>query len=113
MRLSIIDRIIILKSVLPESGTISDLKLIRSVKDKIKFEEEEYSKFKISVPSANVIQIDEVTDDMKVRDGYYSFTAEEVELLKRYARMQDEYGHVTEDSLDTVEMLIEYSTQEE
>ena len=50
---------------------------------------------------------------MKVRDGYYSFTAEEVELLKRYARMQDEYGHVTEDSLDTVEMLIEYSTQEE
>lgn len=112
MKLSIIDRIIILKSVLPESGTIADLKLMRSIRSKINFTNEEYSEFKISVPSYGVIQIDEVTEDMQSRVMEYSITSEEATLLKRYANIQDQNGWVTESSLDTIEMLLDYSTED-
>lgn len=112
MKLSIIDRIIIIKSVLPESGTIKDLKLIKSIKSKIEFTNEEYSKFKIFVPSVGVIQIDEVTEDMQARVMEYSITSEEATLLKRYASIQDQNGWVTESSLDTIEMLLDYSTED-
>lgn len=112
MKLSIIDRIIILKSILPETGTITDLKLMKSIKSKISFTDEEYSKFKISVPSYGIIQIDEVTEDMQTRVMEYSITSEEATLLKRYASVQDQNGWVTESSLDTIEMLLDYSTED-
>lgn len=112
MKLSIIDRIIILKSILPETGSISDLKLMLSIKNKIQFTEEEYSKFKISTPSYGIIQIDEVTEDMQARVMEYSITSEEATLLKRYASIQDQNGWVTESSLDTIEMLLDYSTED-
>lgn len=112
MKLSIIDRIIILKSILPVSGTIKDLKLIKSIKSKIEFTNDEYSKFKISIPSAGMMQIDEVTSDMQKRDTYYNFTDDEIEIMVRYAVSQDTNGWVTESSLDTIEMLLDYSTED-
>lgn len=112
MKLSIIDRIIIIKSILPDAGTIKDLKLIRSIKNKIGFTNEEYNKFKISIPSAGMMQIDEVTQDMQKRDTYYNFSDDEIEIMVRYAESQDVNGWVTESSIDTIEMLLDYSTED-
>ena len=42
----------------------------------------------------------------------YSITSEEATLLKRYASVQDQNGWVTESSLDTIEMLLDYSTED-
>lgn len=112
MRLSIVDRIIILNSILPETGTIKALKIIKSIRNKIDFSTEEYNSFKLTVPYRGMIQIDEVTEDMKKRDTYYNFTDEEIKTLSDCASIQDQNGWVTESSLDTIEMLLDYSTED-
>lgn len=107
MKLSIVDRIIIEQSVLPPTGTINDIKKIISIKDKIKFTEEEQSSFNISIPSAGMIQINNVTEDMKARSIDYDFTEDEIKLLSECASIQDISGWVTPSSLETIDMLIQ------
>lgn len=106
MKLSIIDRIIIEQSILPATGTIDKVKKIISIKNKIKFTEEEQSSFNISIPSAGMIQINNVTEDMKIRNIDYDFTEDEIKLLSECASIQNVNGWVTPSSLDTIEMLI-------
>lgn len=106
MYLSLIDRIIIENSLLPETGTIEQVKLNISIKNKIKLTEEESSKLSISVPSAGMLQINNITDDMKSRTIDYEFTEQEIKLLSESALRQDINGWVTPSSLDTIEMLI-------
>lgn len=106
MKLSIVDRIIIEQSILPPTGTIDRVKKTISIKNKIKFTEEEQSSFNISIPSAGMIQINNVTEDMKTRDIDYDFTEDEIKLLSECASIQDMNGWVTPSSLDTIEMLI-------
>ena len=50
MKLSVIDRIIVIKSLLPETGTIEQIKLILSIKKKIGFSNQELNEFRIFEP---------------------------------------------------------------
>lgn len=106
MKLSIVDRIIISNSLLPETGTIEQIKLNISIKNKIKLTEEESSMLSISIPSAGMLQINNVTDEMKNRAIDYELTEQEIKLLNEAALRQDVNGWVTPSSLDTIEMLI-------
>ena len=112
MKLSTIDRIIITKSLLPETGSIDDIKKKISIKNKIGFTEEEYEKFNITIPSVNMLQIDHITDDMLVRNLEYEISIDELTFLKKLAKLYSDNGWVMESSLDTIEMLLNYIIEE-
>lgn len=109
MRLSLIDRVIIINSILPTTGTIDQVRSIISIKNKLVLTEEENNSLMISVPSNNIIQIDNVTENMRLRDENYNLTLEEIELLKIFSQSVNSNGWVTESSLDTIEYIINYS----
>ena len=109
MKLSTTDKIIITKSLIPESGTIEDVKLMISIKNKLLITNEELAIAKISIPSANMLQLNNITAEMQERNIEYDLTASEIEFLKRHATNCSLNGWVTEFSLDTIEMLINYT----
>lgn len=111
MKLSIIDRIIIIKSLLPEIGTIEQIKLILSIKKKIGFSNEELESYKIFEPYKGMLEIPEVTSNMLERSYDYDLLFDEIRLLKIFAESANGNGWVTASSLDTIEMLINYKTE--
>lgn len=112
MDLSILDRMIIIKSILPESGTIDEIKLIISIKNKIKLTEEEWDSIKISKTYGNIVEISNITDDLIKRDSYYNLIEEEIIFLKKLTSNYNANGWVTETSLSTVEYILNYSTND-
>lgn len=112
MKLSLVDRVIIINSILPNTGTIEQIRTILSIKNKIKLTEQENASLKITVPYNNIIQIDNITDTMLLRDTVYSFSVAEIELLKLFSNSINSNGWVTESSLSTVEYLINYTIEE-
>ena len=102
MKLSLVDRVIIINSILPTTGTIEQIRTILSIKSKIK----------ITVPYNNIVQIDNITDTMLLRDTVYNFSVAEIELLKLFSNSINSNGWVTESSLSTVEYLINYTIEE-
>lgn len=111
MQLSIIDRIIILNSILPQTGTIEQLKTIRSIKSKINISAEDQSKFNIRFDYANMISVDINDPAILIKDMSFEFSSDELALIKLFSQALDNNGHVTESSLDTVEMLINYTEE--
>lgn len=111
MKLSVIDRIIVIKSLLPETGTIEQIKLILSIKKKIGFSNQELNEFRIFEPYKGVLEIPDVTTEMLERSSEYDLTVQENELLKYFAQSCNNNGWVTASSLDTIEMLINYKSE--
>lgn len=112
MKLSVLDRIIIVKSLLPETGTIEQIKLIMSLKDKLGFSNEELKVFNISVPSRGILEISNITLEMKERTGSYDITIQELEMLRQFSNSFNVNGWITEHSLDTIEYLLNYTLEE-
>lgn len=112
MKLSLVDRVIILNSILPSTGTIEQIKTIVLIKSKIKLTEQENESLEITVPYSNVIQIDNITEDMKFRNYIYNLSVAEIELLKTFSKSVNSNGWVTESSLDTIEYIINYTIEE-
>lgn len=112
MKLSIIDRIVIIKSLLPESGTIDKLKLIISLKNKVGFTNEELDAFQIFEPYKGMLELPNVTPEMYNRDVEYDITLQEIELLKELANGLNLNGWVTISSLDTIEYILNYMLEE-
>ena len=112
MKLSLVDRVIIINSILPTTGTIEQIRTILSIKSKIKLTEQENASLKITVPYNNIVQIDNTTDTMLLRDMVYNFSVAEIELLKLFSNSINSNGWVTESSLSTVEYLINYTIEE-
>lgn len=109
MKLSVIDRLIITQSLLPETGTIEAIKLIIALKNKLVFSQEELLNFKISKPYNNIIEIADVTDDMIVREINFPLTEGEIIFLKNLSTNCSNNGWVTISSLETIEMLLNYN----
>lgn len=109
MKLSVIDRIIITQSLLPETGTIEAIKLIISLKSKLEINGEEMSILKISKPYNNIIEIADVTEDMIVREIDFLLTEGEIIFLKNLSTNCSNNGWVTISSLETIEMLLNYN----
>lgn len=108
MRLSIIDRIIIIKSLLPETGTLEQIKTIVSIKNKLKLLPTELNDLNINYDYKDLITIDNISDFCYVRDESYNLTLSEISLIKMFAQLSNENGRVTESSLDTIEYLVNY-----
>ncbi|WP_270633845.1 hypothetical protein [Parabacteroides goldsteinii] len=106
MELSVLDRVIITKALLPETGTIEQIKLVISLKNKIGFSREELQSLRITSPAKGVIELPHLTEDMKNRVIQYFITPEELELLKLFANAFNQNGWVTPTSLDTIEYLL-------
>lgn len=106
MKLSILDRVIIINSLLPASGTIETIKLIISIKNKIALSIEEIAKCKITNSASNMLKFEEITDELVTRDKDYEFTEKEVEFLKKVTANYSGNGWVTETSLFTVEYIL-------
>ena len=111
MKLSVIDRIIIIQSLLPEKGTIEQIKLTLSIKNKIGFLSEELEAFRIFEPYKGMLEIPDVTTEMLERNKEYDLTAQEIEILGVFAQSCNNNGWVTASSLDTIEMLINYKSE--
>ena len=111
MKLSVIDRIIIVKSLLPETGTIEQVKLIVSIKSKIGFSDEEINSFNIFEPYKGVLEMPNVTLEMKERSSEFDITIQELELLKMLANNCNLNGWVTTSSLDTIEYILNYTLE--
>lgn len=107
MKLSVIDRLIITQSLLPESGTTSVIKLIISIRRKLGFSQEELDAFEITKPYNNILQINNVTDEMLLREIDYPLTSDEIALLNQLAVNNNANGWVTVSSLDIIEMLMD------
>lgn len=112
MKLSILDRIIIMESILPETGTIEQIRLKASIKNKIKLSEEESKTVKPIRNQYNFVTIEGLSSNETIRSIDFSFTLEELELLKVFANSVNDNGWVTESSLDTIEYIINYISQE-
>lgn len=111
MKLSIIDRVIIVKSLLPATGTIEQVKLIASIRQKLDFTEQQYQEFKIFEPYKGVLEIPNVTSNMVERILEYNLSIQEFEFLKLAAQNCNNNGWVTESSLNTVEYLLNYTLE--
>ena len=111
MKLSIVDRIIIDQSILPEAGTIEAIKTIISIRKKLAFNQAEMMGLSISKPYGNIVQIDKVTPEMVVRETDYPLAENEIIFLKNMSKNCNENGWVTMDSLDTIEMILNYNEQ--
>lgn len=111
MKLSVVDRVIIAQSLLPETGTIEAIKTIISIRKKLEFGPVEMESLSISKPYNNIVQINNVTPAMVVREQDYPFTDGEILFLKNMARNCSENGWVTVASLDTIEMILNYSIE--
>lgn len=111
MKLSIIDRIIIIKSLLPETGTIEKIKLIISLKNKVGFSQDELQSFNIFEPYKGILEIPNVTLEMTERSIDFDITMQEAQLLKDLANNSNNNGWVTESSLDTVEYILNYTLE--
>lgn len=109
MELNLLDRIIILNSLLPETGTIDEIKLMISIKNKLQLTEEEMQLAKINHDSYNIMTVD--FDDKSILLNYmnYDLTLEELSLLSNLADNVNKNGYVTVSSLNTVEKLINYT----
>lgn len=112
MKLSLIDRVIILKSILPQSGTMEQIKNMISIKSKIALTNLETSSLKILEPYNNMIEIENITEEMLIRSTDYKFELIELEDLKKYCSNMNSNGWVTESSLDTIEYIINYTIEE-
>ena len=106
MKLSILDRVIIINSLLPASGTVETIKLIISIKEKIALSIDELSKCKVTSSASNMLTFEEITTEMVTRDKEYTFTDKELEFLKLVTSNYSGNGWVTETSLSTVEYLL-------
>ena len=112
MKFSLIDRVIILESILPLTGTIEQIKIVSSIKTKIKLSEEEDTSLHIIKPYSNIVQIDNITSNMLERNTDYLLSEDELNLLKMFTKSVDENGWVTESSLSTVEYILNYNIEE-
>lgn len=111
MNLSILDRIIILNSILPPTGTIEQIKTIRSIKSKLNISETDKSKFNVRFDYANMISVDINDQSILIKDQSFDLTNDELTLIKLFAEATDRNGWITESSLDTIEMLINYTVE--
>lgn len=111
MKLSVIDRIIITKSLLPATGTIEQIKTILSLKTKIGFSKEELDTFLIDEPYKGILEINNITTEMANRTDEFGITIQELDLLKIFAESLNVNGWVTESSLDTVEYILKYTIE--
>ena len=92
MNLSIVDRLIIVNSMLPETGTIQDIKVILSLKNKIGFTQTEMDQFSIFKPYNNIVEINNITSEMSIRSTNYDLTEDEINMLKRVCEMANTNG---------------------
>lgn len=106
MKLSSIDTIIILNSLLPVTGSVDQIKLIISIKTKLNNSNKAIS---IVRDQQNMLVINDITEDMYIRDTNYIITLDELNLLKVLANNCNRNGWVTENSLDTIEYIINYT----
>lgn len=111
MELSIVDRIIIVKSLLPETGTIEQIKLIIALKNKLGFSESEMNELAISNPSRGILEISNVIPEMNERNSSYNITIEELNLMKQFANAFNINGWITETSLNTIEYILNYTLE--
>lgn len=109
MKLSLVDKIIIVKSLLPETGSIEGIKLILSIKNKLNLTSDELAAVNLNTPSVGMLQLNNVTEEMQQRNTEYKLSSEEWSFLKTLANNCSLNGWVTEFSLDTIEMLINYT----
>lgn len=109
MKLSIVDRIVIAQSILPETGTIDAIKTIISIRKKLEFNQAEMMNLSISKPYNNIVQINNVTEEMTIRETDYPLTEGEIIFLKNMSKNCSDNGWVTVASLDTIEMILNYN----
>lgn len=109
MKLSVLDRVIIAQSLLPETGTIEAIKTIISIRKKLEFNPAEMETLSISKPYNNIVQINDVTPEMIVRDADYPLTDSEILFLKTVSKNCSDNGWVTVASLDPIEMILNYN----
>lgn len=112
MKLSDIDRLIILYALLPQTGTVEQIKLIRSLKNKLQFSEEDLKSYDIRINDRNIISISNIGSSNSNRDISYDISLDEIEFLKLLATGNDANGWVTESSINTIEYLINYTIEE-
>lgn len=106
MKLSIIDRTIIYYSMLPEIGTIENLKLMRGIKSKIVLTAEEENMIEMNKDYSNMVSINVIDILALERDIDIPFTIEEIAFLNNMANNLNTAGRVTEYSLDTIELFL-------
>lgn len=111
MKLSIIDRIIIVRSLLPETGNLEQIKLMISIKQKIGFTSDEMDSFGIFEPYKGILEIPNATLEMTERTVDFDITIQELQLLKIFAENCNVNGWITESSLSTIEYILNYTLE--
>ena len=104
MKLSVVDRIIIILGLLPPNGSIEDMLKNKSIKEKIKLEEEGMG-IVLDSDNNNNIMLKYISDKAKTHYVDIEFSNEEREYLKNCANRINKTRGVTETNLDTILML--------
>ena len=105
MKLSVVDRIIIILGLLPPNGSIEDMLKNKSIKEKIKLtKEEEGMGIVLDSDNNNNIMLKYISDKAKTHVDI-EFSNEEREYLKNCANRINKTRGVTETNLDTILML--------
>lgn len=106
MKLSVVDRIIIILGLLPPNGSIEDMLKNKSIKEKIKLtKEEEGMGIVLDSDNNNNIMLKYISDKVKTHYVDIEFSNEEREYLKNCANRINKTRGVTETNLDTILML--------
>lgn len=105
MKLSVVDRIIIILGLLPPNGSIEDMLKNKSIKEKIKLTKEEGMGIVLDSDNNNNIMLKYISDKAKTHYVDIEFSNEEREYLKNCANRINKIRGVTETNLDTILML--------
>ena len=106
MKLSVVDRIIIILGLLPPNGSIEDMLKNKSIKEKIKLtKEEEGMGIVLDSANNNNIMLKYISDKAKTHYVDIEFSNEEREYLKNCANRINKTRGVTVTTLDTILML--------
>ena len=106
MKLSVVDRIIIILGLLPQNVSIEDMLKNKSIKEKIKLtKEEEGMGIVLDTDNNNNIMLKYISDKAKTHYVDIEFSNEEREYLKNCANRINKTRGVTETNLDTILML--------
>lgn len=103
------DRFVV-PSLLPMQGVIKDMKIVKSIRDKVAFSKEEREEFEITEVTDPQGQVALHWNDQKDRPVSVTLSLDEAIFLKVRAMEVNAAKRVTLDTLDAIEKVIETVT---
>jgi len=113
MKLSMVDRVILLNGFFPSMGNVEEMELIQSINRKIRILPEEQNGLHLTQNGDGTCNV-EISDLRSYeREQEFDLTERELELMRNCARLTDQKRAVTSFSLETIKYLASLRFEQE